>query len=103
MGASEFSVKVSAKTARAAFDLAVGNARHEDGHGGYTGTIAEKHEFKMVTPNAGESPTDCGERCMSDDDHFCQDKWGAAACIDCGPNPKKSGEHVFIFFGWASS
>ena len=27
-------------------------ARYEDGHGGYSGTIAEKNSFKTVTPQA---------------------------------------------------
>lgn len=48
MGAANFSVTVVGKTADAAFDSAVRDARYENGHGGYTGTIAEKHGFVMI-------------------------------------------------------
>jgi len=34
--------RAKGKTAQEAFDAAVAQARHEYGHGGYTGTIAEK-------------------------------------------------------------
>ena len=103
MGAQQFEDRVSAPTAKIAFSLAVDQARHEHGHGGYTGTIAEKHEYKMVTPNAGESPGDCIRRLSQSDDHFSDDKWGAAACIDCGDDPKNAKHRVFVFFGCASS
>jgi len=39
-----------APTARAAFDGAVEDAKYEHGHGGYTGTIAEKQSFVMIDP-----------------------------------------------------
>jgi hypothetical protein len=103
MGACDFETKVSAKTAREGFSRLVDNARHDFGHAGYTGTIAEKHSFQMVTPKDGESPEDCVRRCMEDDDHFCQDKWGDAACVDAGESQKIPGNRIFIFFGWASS
>ena len=35
-----------------AFHAAVEEAQYEYGHGGYTGTIAEMHEFVVVTPPA---------------------------------------------------
>ena len=96
MGASEFITRGRGKTAAEAFRAAVEEARYEDGHGGYTGTIAEKHEFKIVTPRAGETPEQTIDRCLGDDAHFCQDKWGACGAVASGP-----GE--YIFFGWASS
>ena len=100
MGAQQFENKVSAKSAREGFDLLVEEAQYESGHGGYTGTIAEKSDYKMVTPKTGESPEECVERCLEDDDHFCQDKWGSSACVDFG---ETEGVHTFVFFGWASS
>ena len=103
MGADEFYVKQSAKTADAAFSILVEKAQHEDGHGGYTGTIAEKSDFRMVEPLAGETPRACAQRCADDDRHWSGDKWGPAACIDTGPDPKKPGNRVFVFFGVASS
>lgn len=96
MGAMEFRSDASGKTAKEAFDKAVDAAGWEHGHGGYSGTIAEKRTFRMVTPRHGETPADCMERCLSDPHHFCQDKWGPAACID-------RGDGAFLFFGWASS
>lgn len=103
MGGEMFENKASAKTADEAFAKAREKALYDYGHSGYTGTIAEKQEFKMVTPNSGESPTDCVRRCQEDEKHFSGDKWGPAACVDLGENLKVPGEHLFYFFGWASS
>lgn len=97
MGAMDFTTRADGKTAKEAFKSAVDDACWEYGHGGYTGTIAEKAGFEMVEPINGESVRDCIERCMNDDDHFCQDKWGPAACV------KSDKEDEWIFFGWASS
>lgn len=103
MGGEQFSNKASAPTAQKAFASLVEKARYDHGHAGYTGTIAEKHEFQMEHPRAGESPADCVKRCQADESHFSDDKWGPAACVDLGPDPKNPAHHVFIFFGWASS
>jgi len=43
MGACDFYQYGKGKTLREAFDRAVTDAQWEHGHGGYTGTIAEKH------------------------------------------------------------
>jgi len=103
MGGDQFYAKQSAKTADAAFGALVEEARHEYGHGGYTGTIAEKSDFRMEEPHAGETPRACVQRCADDEDHWSADKWGPAACIDAGPDPKQPGNRVFLFFGVASS
>ncbi len=42
MGASNFTAAAYGKSPEEAFSRAVQEARHEYGHGGYTGTIAEK-------------------------------------------------------------
>jgi len=97
MGAMDFTHDATGTTAKDAFESAVSDAGHEYGHGGYTGTIAEKHEFKMVPVPEGQTPEQVIEECMNfENDHFCQDKWGAAACVQTGPNS-------FTFFGCASS
>jgi len=101
MGADEFQNKKSAKTAEEAFQLLVEQARHEDGNGGYTGTIAEKNGFRMEQPRKDETPRDCVRRCIDDPQHWSNDKWGDAACIDGGHNPKRPGLRIFYFFGWA--
>ena len=44
MGASTFLTRATGKTAREAFASATSDARYEHGHGGYTGTIAEKNQ-----------------------------------------------------------
>lgn len=49
MGANNFSIVAVGKDAREAFDKAVKQAQYEYGHSGYTGTIAEKNEFVMIT------------------------------------------------------
>ena len=48
MGAYEFSTVALGKTPEEAFRMAVEDARYEHGHGGYTGTIAEKQDFILI-------------------------------------------------------
>lgn len=48
MGADNFSTTALGRTAGDAFRTAVAQAQWEYGHGGYTGTIAEKHSFFEV-------------------------------------------------------
>jgi hypothetical protein len=103
MGANQFQNKQSARTAEGAFRTLVDKALYEDGHGGYTGTIAEKSSFRIVLPRQGESAADCMCRCMEDPNHWSGDKHEPAACIDGGPDPKQPGLQIFYFFGWASS
>ena len=103
MGACDFTTRARGKTAADAFSSAVASAQYEDGHGGYTGTIAEKSDFIVITPDPGESPAACVDRLMESDDRRIRDKWGPAGCVDCGPDPKNPTWCVFLFFGWASS
>jgi len=58
MGAAPFKVLAWGKDAGSAFARAVSEARYQSGHGGYTGTIAEKHSFKVVTPPTGVAALD---------------------------------------------
>jgi hypothetical protein len=48
MGACDFRTVANGKTAAEAFRNAVTDAAWEYGHGGYTGTIAEKHNYIVV-------------------------------------------------------
>jgi hypothetical protein len=48
MGANSFSTAAFGKTPQEAFHAAQDQARYEHGHGGYTGTIAEKYGFEQV-------------------------------------------------------
>lgn len=52
MGACDFETRSRGKTARDAFRVAVEDAQYESGHGGYTGTIAEKSGFVMIDVDA---------------------------------------------------
>ena len=47
MGACEYQEMSHGKTAAEAFHRAVTQAQYEYGHGGYTGTIAEKYDFTV--------------------------------------------------------
>jgi hypothetical protein len=101
MGAESFYEVASGKTVKEAFDSAVEDAAYEHGHGGYTGTIAEKHEYKQASPKTFESLQDAQEFAdrKMDGDHWCNDKWGAAAYVAF-----KDGDQIkYLFFGWASS
>ena len=110
MGAEQFITYAKGKTAKEAFQTARDAAAWVHGHGGYTGTIAEKHTFEMVPVPAGEDPTAFVDRVMTeyvDSDEFAgaiqpktpgfwDDKWGPAGCVKTGPDE-------YLFFGWASS
>lgn len=95
MGANSFYTISKAETPTMAFNLAVHEAKHESGCCGYTGTIAEKTSFKSVSVPTGVDPRAFADSCMEDDNHFCQDKWGPAACVQIEPG-------TFMFFGYAS-
>lgn len=98
MGACTFTVRSKGATAKEAFDKKVSEALHEDGHDGYSGTIAEKRNFVMI-PVPDGTTTEQGyaiaDKMLDEDDPRIRDKWGPAGCIDL-----KDGH--YIFFGWAS-
>ena len=94
-GANEFSITVKANSPEEAFRKAIDHARYESGHGGYSGTIAEKSKFIMVTTPKGKNPQEYAQELM-DDDPRISDKWGPAGCIKL-----ENGD--YFFFGWASS
>lgn len=94
MGATNFMTKSSGETAQKAFSSAVECAQWEHGHGGYTGTIAEKHSFITLDLPEGADPYREANRLIDEDDRV-SDKWGPAGCFDLG-----DGE--YLFFGMAS-
>ena len=95
MGATTFSQTGKGKTAKEAFVAARQEALHENGHRGYTGSLAEKHEFTMITPPAGVDPVAFAHDLVENDDPRVSDKWGPAGCVKVGPDQ-------YMFFGWAS-
>ena len=96
MGACDFSSIGKGKTAQEAFSDARSEAQWEHGHGGYTGTIAEKYDFVVIDVPEGYTPTQYASKLMEDDDERISDKWGPAGCV-------KLGEDRWLFFGYASS
>lgn len=102
MGAETFVTvikKSEKKTPALAFALAQERARYEHGHGGYTGSIAEKTSFKLIVGKTKATTRDEAERqayeLIDAEDPRIDDKWGPAGCIEF--------DEGFLFFGWASS
>lgn len=98
MGARTFRTKATGKTAAEAFKAARSQAQYDHGHAGYTGTIAEKGEFVMITVPLGVSPDDpedYAQKLLEEGDSRVRDKWGPAGCIALG-------DGKWLFFGWAS-
>lgn len=112
MGAQQFWVTEEGRTANDAFRSAVDHARWEYGNGGYTGTIAEKGEFVLITPPTGIDPRTYADLLneyepnpeklagfqakFKRDLAAIDDKWGPAGCVALGNNK-------YLFFGSASS
>ena len=85
------------KTPQEAFTAARERAQHEHGHGGYTGTIAEKRSFRVLTAPAGTvNVCDWAQGLLDTGDPRLDDKWGPAGCVACGVQQ-------WLFFGIASS
>lgn len=58
MGAAPFRNWSTGKTPEEAFSNVVANMRQQVGYGGYSGTIAEKRSFKLLTPPPGVAALD---------------------------------------------
>lgn len=95
MGACDFYSRAKGKTPEEAFWRAVEEARWEYGNGGYSGTIAEKSEFQIITVPDGQSAASYASELLDEDDERISDKWGPAGCLKV-----KDGEYLFV--GWAS-
>lgn len=96
MGACEFFTTEKAPDARKAFSAARERAQYDHGHSGYTGTIAEKHEFVLFSVPEGQDPIAYANDLLDRNDSRVSDKWGPAGCV-------KLEEGKYLFFGWASS
>lgn len=97
MGAMQFECTGVGKNAQEAFNNAVKEAQYEYGHGGYTGTIAEKHDFKVIPCKRDkEAIVEKMNKCMDNINHFVNDKWGPSGCIQVS-------DDTWVFFGTASS
>ena len=96
MGAQEFMVTATGASAQEAFVNAKDEAYYQHGHGGYTGSIAEKNSFTVITTPEGVKPEQFADQLLYEGDPRIDDKWGPAGCI-------KIGEEQYLFFGIASS
>jgi hypothetical protein len=98
MGAQTFGCRAKGVDASEAFANAREEAQWEHGHGGYSGTIAEKSKFKLVTLSEDVIRDPALFNAKLDDliDDQFSDKWGPAGCV-------KVAEGEYYFFGWASS
>ena len=123
MGGADFMNAGKGKTAQAAFDKIVEQAQWEHGHGGYSGTIAEKRsmvEFQrpkgMRRATVIQAVRALGRICKDDDGNaetatvqakypklpiakmleVYDDKWGPSLAIELA-----KGEYLFA--GWASA
>lgn len=113
MGSDTFYTRAVGANAKEAFAAAVEDAKYMNGHGGYTGTIAEKRSFVVI--DRKPVPIDTARMIANDlierGDPRIDDKWGDAGCIELLPDPKAEDRAVrggkkmreFFFFGWASS
>lgn len=103
MGASTFYEYGSGPTAKKAFRSAVDESQYENGHGGYSGSLAEKQSFVMChsEPVTSEVANQMADDLIEADDGKISDKWGPAGCIEIIQPEGK--ERKFLFFGWASS
>jgi len=102
MGAHTFIVVARGATMLEAFDVAVKEARRVHGSGGYTGSIAEKHDVVYRGWHVGD---EAAARVFAEkelDSHDPRtgeavwDKWGPAGAV-------RFGDDGWIFFGWAPS
>jgi len=103
MGASTFYEYGVGENAREAFDSAVEDSQYENGHGGYSGSLAEKGSYVMCHPDpmTSEAANRLADDLIDADDKRISDKWGPAGCVEIiqpSGKPRK-----FLFFGWASS
>ncbi len=102
MGATTFEVESTGITARKAFNEAVKEARHMHGHKGYTGTIAEKDDFRMFFVPPSYLPNGSRRAAIHryidylvEADGNPVGKWKPAGCIMLK-------DSKYLFFGWAS-
>lgn len=95
MGAMSFVIERNGKSAEQCFKDAREGALYDHGHGGYSGTIAEKNAYTMLPLIDGKNAIDSAWQYIDDCDPRVDDKWGPAGCIKT--------DDGFVFFGWASA
>jgi hypothetical protein len=86
MGASTFITAARGGDVSEAFNTGCREAAHESGHGGYTGTLAEKHTFVVISaqPMLEHDATALAHKMIRERDPRIEDKWGPAGAIAFG-------------------
>ena len=113
MGACSFNEHIRIPrdaTNEEAFRNAVSGTAHERGHGGYTGSLAEKNSFVFITRAKSRENANRIERALMETEplplyreeiiRLVDDKWGPAGAIRYPIDAKSDG---MLFFGFASS
>jgi hypothetical protein len=108
VGADTFQTYSDGADVHTAFRTAVDEAGWEYGRRGYTGTIAEKSRYVIITSQAmsRDDAVRLARDLIDRDDARVADKWGPA-----GANPVRQASNPagrndpdgWLFFGWASS
>ena len=101
MGATEFTQFQTGLDPVTTFRGAVEAAAWEYGHGGYSGTLAEKDELTVVSDDGISlyEATEMAEKLMQDSDERIIDKWGPAG----GSKIKETNKEGLLVFGFDSS
>lgn len=102
MGAERFDEFGAGADVQKAFDAAHDKALYDYGHRGYTGSLAEKHEFALRNDGKPVLSTRAVSFADDDLDENDHDKWGPAWAVAVhGEDPTIIiGYH---FYGYASS
>jgi hypothetical protein len=101
MGAETFDTIIRGDDMGAAFREAVRRAKHDYGHAGYSGTIAEKQSARYIgEAKSMKEAQDMAWTLIDAMDPRIDDKWGPAGAIEFSD---KDGTTAWLFFGWASS
>jgi len=107
MGGSEFYNIGFGATAEEVFVNLVSQSQYDHGHSGYSGTIAEKRNFTMISLPENKDPMNFAEGLIREGDDRVNNKWGPVGCISMPLTDKDLKEYPglkkFLFFGWASS
>jgi len=91
-GGSDFGVFIKIPDPAKAYSQAVDAARYEHGSGGYTGTIAEKRGYKIIT----RTPLSMDGAYVLADKNEDNDKWGPALAIPIGAEKQGKSKEIKI-------
>jgi hypothetical protein len=98
MGACDFMFSRKGTDVNKLFNEAREQAQYEHGHGGYSGTVAEKDSVEVRRANQPVLPKK-DAMVLAGADIEENDKWGPAFAMPFGENGKIEG---YIFYGFAS-